>query len=158
MSFTYYLCPWRQGLEESLPAQRTCGFVARCEPFILWNERKWKQPVSEGPEAFEIIHGCTFCWFWKFCRIEVINGDRLRTSLRMRNYSVSSALVTFYRIWNLWFERDSVIVPIRTLKLNTKSKLSSFTFIKIIEYLVSHKHVRLQNSNGCHVNFKLQIF
>lgn len=34
MSFSYYLCPWRQSLEESLSAQRTCGFVARCEPFI----------------------------------------------------------------------------------------------------------------------------
>lgn len=39
-SFTYYLCPWRQSLEERLSAQRTRGFVARREPFILWNERK----------------------------------------------------------------------------------------------------------------------
>ncbi len=84
-SFSCYLCPWRQSLEECLSAQRTCGFVARCEPFILWNEKKWKQTVSEEREAFEIIQGCTFSGFWNICRIGVINDDRLRTSLQMGN-------------------------------------------------------------------------
>lgn len=94
-SFTYYLCPWRHSLEERLSAQRTRGFVARCEPFILWNERKWKQPVIEEREALENIQGCTFCWFRNIRRNGVINGDRLRTSLRRRNGSISSAPETY---------------------------------------------------------------
>ncbi len=123
MSFTYYLCPWRQSLEECLSAQRTCGFVAWCEPFILWNEKKWKQAVSEEREAFEIIQDCTFCWFWNICRIGVINGDGLRTSLWMENYIFKSALVTFYRILNLWFERDAIVLPIKNIKTQHEIKI-----------------------------------
>lgn len=129
-SFTYHSCPWRQSLEERFSAQRTRGFVARREPFILWNERKWKQPVSEEREAYENIQGYRFSWFWNIRRNGVINGDGLRTSMRRGNDSISRALVTFYRVLNLWYDRDAVTV------LHFKNKIESIYFLNTVEYPV----------------------